>query len=196
MDDGQIDLIIKGSSADYADLARDSLGLAVVGKWESPIEESLALAIDAKGIFLGHYGASCGGGYMHLFVDYEFPEVTDLITDTCWQVDLVRMQYDVLGYRTDFAIRRYELKYGGLDRIVLASQIILVECDGHDFHERTKEQASRDKSRDRELHSAGFLVLRFSGSEIWKDPYKCATQIMDCLDSNMGARSLAMKRSK
>lgn len=196
MEDRQIDLIVKGSLVDYADLARDSLGLAVVGKWESPIEESLALAIDAKGIFLGHYGASCGGGYLHLFVDYEFPEVTDLITETRWQVDLVRMQYDVLGYRADFAIKRYELKYGGAGRVVLSSQTILVECDGHEFHERTKEQASRDKSRDRELHSAGFLVLRFSGSEIWEDPYKCATQIMDCLESNMTARSLAMMGSK
>ena len=33
-----------------------------------------------------------------------------------------------------------------------------MECDGHDFHERTKEQASSDKKRDRSLQAAGFLV--------------------------------------
>src|SRR5690606_35457447 len=28
---------------------------------------------------------------------------------------------------------------------------VIVECDGHEFHERTKEQAARDKARDRFL---------------------------------------------
>lgn len=46
----------------------------------------------------------------------------------------------------------------------------IIECDGHDFHEKTKEQAQRDKARDRYLTGRGFRVLRFTGSEIYRDP--------------------------
>jgi very-short-patch-repair endonuclease len=56
---------------------------------------------------------------------------------------------------------------------------LVVECDGHDFHERTKEQAARDKARDRSLKRAGHDVIRFTGSEIWRDPDKCATEAWD-----------------
>lgn len=55
---------------------------------------------------------------------------------------------------------------------------IVIECDGHDFHEKTKDQAARDKARDRDLQDAGYKVLRFSGSEIWRDAFKCANEIL------------------
>lgn len=54
---------------------------------------------------------------------------------------------------------------------------IVVECDGHDFHERTKAQASKDKARDRELQAGGMRVFRFTGSEIWGAPNKCAREV-------------------
>jgi len=56
---------------------------------------------------------------------------------------------------------------------------LIVECDGHDFHERTKQQATRDKRRDRNLVVAGYDCFRFSGTEIWTDPLGCAQQIAD-----------------
>lgn len=47
---------------------------------------------------------------------------------------------------------------------------VAVELDGHEFHERTKEQvASRDR-RDRALQAAGWLVLHYSGSEFHRSP--------------------------
>lgn len=58
---------------------------------------------------------------------------------------------------------------------------VVVECDGHAFHERTKEQASRDKSRDRAILLAGYPVMRFTGSEIFADSVKCAAQVGDAL---------------
>jgi very-short-patch-repair endonuclease len=54
---------------------------------------------------------------------------------------------------------------------------LAIECDGHDFHERTKEQAARDRARDRELQALGLHVLRFTGSEIWKSPVNCAAEV-------------------
>ena len=41
---------------------------------------------------------------------------------------------------------------------------IVAECDGHDFHEKTKDQVARDKSRVRDLEIAGWRILRFTGS--------------------------------
>lgn len=56
---------------------------------------------------------------------------------------------------------------------------IAIECDGHDFHERTPEQAQRDKSRDRFLSEQGWIVLRFTGREITRDARSCALQAIN-----------------
>jgi hypothetical protein len=57
----------------------------------------------------------------------------------------------------------------------------VVELDGHDFHEKTKEQARRDKARDRELSSLGWRVLRFTGSEVFADAGKCMREAGDAM---------------
>lgn len=54
----------------------------------------------------------------------------------------------------------------------------VVECDGHEFHERTKEQAARDRARDRALLAMGVPTIRFTGSEIHADPMRCAVEAM------------------
>lgn len=54
---------------------------------------------------------------------------------------------------------------------------LVIELDGHDFHERTKEQAARDKARDRYMTGQGIQVMRFSGSEIWGNPFACAEEV-------------------
>jgi hypothetical protein len=56
-----------------------------------------------------------------------------------------------------------------------------VELDGHDFHERTKAQASRDKRRDRDLLSAGWPVVRFSGSDVARDVTACVSECENLL---------------
>lgn len=58
---------------------------------------------------------------------------------------------------------------------------IVVECDGFDWHERTKSQAIRDRERDRYLHDHGFLVYRYLGSEIWKNPQYCVDRIVNSM---------------
>ncbi|MCP5810307.1 endonuclease domain-containing protein, partial [Klebsiella pneumoniae] len=56
--------------------------------------------------------------------------------------------------------------------------MLLVECDGHNFHERTPEQAKRDRSRDRDLAFQGYRLLRFTGREIYHDADGCAREIL------------------
>jgi very-short-patch-repair endonuclease len=66
---------------------------------------------------------------------------------------------------------------------------VVVECDGHDFHERTKEQAARDRSRDRAMQRDGFIVMRFTGSELYKSPIYRAFEVIDVLKVTRGKSS-------
>jgi len=65
------------------------------------------------------------------------------------------------------------------DFILDGPRCIVIECDGHHFHERTAAQAQRDRSRDRHFQMGGYLVLRFTGSEIWRRPSQCAIEVFD-----------------
>lgn len=47
---------------------------------------------------------------------------------------------------------------------------VLVELDGHDFHEKTKQQVTYRNRRDRHLQAAGWKVLHYSGAELYRDP--------------------------
>jgi very-short-patch-repair endonuclease len=65
------------------------------------------------------------------------------------------------------------------------NKFVVVECDGHAFHERTKLQAAKDKARDRWLQHQGYKVLRFTGSEIWTNPYRCANEVLERAHTEM-----------
>jgi very-short-patch-repair endonuclease len=54
---------------------------------------------------------------------------------------------------------------------------IAIECDGHNFHERTRRQAWHDKRRDRFFASNSIFVMRFTGSEIIRDPDECVSEM-------------------
>lgn len=79
-------------------------------------------------------------------------------------------QHEASGYRLDFAA-------------ITDSHLVAIECDGHDYHERTKEQARHDRSRDRALQAAGWSVLRFTGSEIHENADACASEVVRFLDN-------------
>lgn len=80
-----------------------------------------------------------------------------------------RPQFEIGKYRVDFQI--------SLSNHEGWESNVIVECDGHDFHEKTKQQVESDKKRERELQAAGYHVLRFSGTEIWRDPSECVDEI-------------------
>jgi very-short-patch-repair endonuclease len=88
---------------------------------------------------------------------------------------LMEQQIDVAGWRADFVLTYYD--WGFRHSREPSWQKIIIECDGHDFHERTKEQAAKDRSRDRGAQARGFVIFRFTGSEIWADPMGCADQV-------------------
>jgi very-short-patch-repair endonuclease len=77
--------------------------------------------------------------------------------------DLVlQPQYQFQRFRYDFAV-------------VAKGQpkpLVLVECDGKDFHS-TPEQQANDKLKDLAASKAGIALVRFSGSEINGDVDRC-----------------------
>lgn len=58
---------------------------------------------------------------------------------------------------------------------------VVVECDGHEFHQKTKKQVEYDNEREYEIKKCGYDILRFSGSQIYNNPFKCANDIFDYL---------------
>lgn len=88
-------------------------------------------------------------------------------------------------YRLDFAARqRFGASYSAPDALRVA-----IELDGHDFHERTREQVAKRNSRDRDLAFAGWTVFHFFGSEFHRDPEHCVWSIMLEVDARiLGAR--------
>lgn len=74
-------------------------------------------------------------------------------------------------YVPDFLIQR-----GGRERD--HREYVFVELDGHDFHEKTREQAEHDKRRDRWFAAHGHRLLRFTGREVWRDATACVDEVL------------------
>lgn len=79
------------------------------------------------------------------------------------------------AYRADFGVMAKA--YGKGNAIIKAS----LECDGHDWHERTKEQVSYGRKRDRQLNTLGIEVLHYPGSDVNRDARQCARDAINVL---------------
>lgn len=72
-------------------------------------------------------------------------------------------QVKVPPYRLDFALVSRNFK-------------LAIECDGYEFHS-SEVQISSDNSRDLELACKGWIVVRFTGSRIWRDTQGCVKDV-------------------
>lgn len=116
------------------------------------------------------------------------------------RVDFLIPQYKIGKYTADFLLVRHSIfdifdheitddklfiisAKGNGDQIYTTR--IIVECDGHNFHEKTKEQAQHDKERDRYIQDQGFNILRFTGSEIYKNPFNCSNEVDNFLNNQI-----------
>ena len=93
-------------------------------------------------------------------------------------------QYHVEKYRVDFLIEQHGL---GSDKHLGP---VVVELDGHDFHDKDKRQRSYEKARDRFLVKKGYRVLHFTGSDVVADPFKVAYEALEMVGCfHVGYRS-------
>jgi very-short-patch-repair endonuclease len=84
-------------------------------------------------------------------------------------------QSNIEGYIADFVVS-FILPSIDIDYVI--------EIDGHDYHEKTKEQASRDKKRDRKMQSLFNTVFRYTGSDVYTDTYGSVKDAMECILTN------------
>lgn len=140
-------------------------------KW-SPIENLMANGLWLTILHIDHLGSEGG------LNEFEYaPAIKPFEeTDFTWRHPFgVRIfpQMKIGKYTADFVLSvRYE--QGG-------EVIGVIECDGYDFHERTKSQAQHDKARDRYFQSLGLIVLRYTGSEIYANPLSAAASAVELL---------------
>lgn len=59
---------------------------------------------------------------------------------------------------------------------------LFIECDGFDYHAKTKEQFTYTQQKDRELKTMGYDVLHFTGTEINYSPLKCACEVWEYIE--------------
>lgn len=105
----------------------------------------------------------------------------------------LKPQYKIGGYRVDFLVETMAyfvnspINYTSeeLDQISKTLPRYVVELDGHDFHEKTKQQVEHDKKRQRFITSSGYTVYRFSGSEVFKDCYRCVYDIIRMAEKDL-----------
>jgi very-short-patch-repair endonuclease len=127
-----------------------------VSKINSPIEQLLAVELQL---------------YQSLYSDWfkrydEYANIDEIATQRVVVVNGIK-------YRVDFMARCY-----ANDKL----HFFAIECDGHEFHEKTKEQVRKDKQRERALLTQGITVIRFSGSEIWNDAAGCAKEAYEIME--------------
>lgn len=91
--------------------------------------------------------------------------VTDVRKGFPWSIER-QVEIETSGgkYRVDFLISDDNSK-------------VIVECDGHEFHERTKEQVAYGNNRDFNLKLEGYEVIHFSGSQIYNEPLECCVKV-------------------
>jgi very-short-patch-repair endonuclease len=107
----------------------------------------------------------------------EMNEVEKLFYDTyvkalkVWRLNILpdniplKPQYPYKGYILDFMYEE-----SGLENIKFC-----IEIDGQDYH-KTKEQRLHDYQRERYLQEEGFVVIRFTASEVYVDAWRCVEE--------------------
>lgn len=158
---------------------------------ESPIEARFLLALIC----------SCALNDLTIWIlnDEELPMYSSSSGGHGDMVLHIKPQQEIGHHRVDFALELTSTEtfhqvakmMGEAPPKYLPEQVsikLAVECDGHAFHEKTAEQAMRDKGRDRDLLNDGYPVMRFTGAEIFAAPLKCAYQVVrDFFDINKQA---------
>ncbi|MGB4345806.1 MAG: DUF559 domain-containing protein [Burkholderiaceae bacterium] len=132
----------------------------VEGKINSPIEDLFFMAVHVQ----------CAADFVETNPEPWFDD-----TRNTWRIGFglhIFPQFTIGKYRVDFL-----LEYTDGPQ---PNQVV-IELDGHDFHDKDKAQRAYEKGRDRFLVASGYRVLHFTGSEVVSDPYRVAFEALKIL---------------
>lgn len=155
---------------DFADAVSDLVACGL--EMQSPIERQFASAL------------ACAAFHVRVMpLRRGTPDLADLV-ERHQGVLAYSFQHPIKGYFADLYLELH-VKHGSERHPLLRGDdgvtSLVVECDGHEFHDRTREQASHDRARDRAMAFAGLQVFRFTGSDIYRGPMKCAREALAML---------------
>lgn len=140
-----------------------------VEKTESPVEAMFLIGTNAvlaqSSDSYGHFGAE-GDRYLSVIPQYPVK-----VSNKHYRVDF--------AFTIERVIRDAEAD-DGYNAETFAK--LFVEIDGFDYHDKTKEQATHDKQRERMLLPQCDQLIRFSGSEVYQDPEGCALEALRTLE--------------
>lgn len=156
----------------FAYITEELRDLRDCARGDSPIEKLFFAALMANSRF-------ADGSPQYVCVPPDAAALARLLALEMPSHLIVEPQAQLEGWRVDFLIHAWE--FGRLSGRPQWRRLI-VECDGHDFHERTKEQAAKDRGRDREFQLRGFSILRFTGSELYANPLACVRQVSEWVE--------------
>jgi very-short-patch-repair endonuclease len=88
----------------------------------------------------------------------------------------IRPQVKIGKYRVDFLVGCI-----GVANSKIYNREVIVECDGHNFHDKDKKQRAYEKARDRYFQSEGLTVFHYTGAEIAGNPIDAASEIVSFL---------------
>ena len=143
--------------------ARDRALRDLLARCESPVEAILLAALCAR--WEGRVSVSRRGLVAQLGDDAGLRIVVD--PQHVIQTQTATYRADLFAFVTRSQLKPNPMRWG----------VTVIEVDGHEFHERTKEQAACDRRRDRDLVGEGMRVVRFTGSEVFGAPGACAKEI-------------------
>lgn len=133
---------------------------------KSPIEQ----------IFLTAFNIYCAENAMDNIHDYIYlcPQYEIICNNKRYFADFLYESDDFLNENFfDNNIKNKDLK-------------LIIECDGYEFHQKTKEQVQKDNEREYNLKMAGYEILRFSGTQIYNNPFKCAEDTYNYIIKRIG----------
>ena len=91
----------------------------------------------------------------------------------------IEASFDRVYYQKEIKYRRK--KYIADFLFELGKYKVIVELDGYEWHKHT---FTKDRQRDRAFRRAGIDIIRYSGSEIMKDPISCAVDLFQYIESH------------
>lgn len=90
-------------------------------------------------------------------------------------------QCEIEKYKADFAL--FKESHDAVDNTHDYKRVV-VELDGHAFHDKDEKQRRYEKKRDRDMQKLGYKVFRYTGSEIVKDPFASAIECVSYLTNS------------
>lgn len=92
---------------------------------------------------------------------------------TCFDIKIHPKEDYFSGYIPDFALILNGLPMG-----------YVIEIDGYQWHEKSKEQARIDKEKDRAYLRNNFIPIRFAGFEVYHNPEGCIHELFEIIKRN------------